>query len=144
MGKSTIEIENEMAKAKDIEEIEAILEREGIGNTRFCDRLVQLCDEKKQSSATLLEKMAISKSQLCAIRNGTRNPSRETVIKLALALELSLEETNELLKLAGYKELYAKNQDDAIIAFGLRKKLDVYQINELLKSKNSKINLLDE
>jgi hypothetical protein len=56
-------------------------------------------------------------------------------LRIAFALGLSLEELNELLKLAHLKELYAKNVEDAVIIFGMKEHLTPAEIDELLEQK---------
>lgn len=47
-------------------------------------------------------------------------------------MQLSLDETQTLLKSSGYAPLYAKNPFDCIVIYGLCRKLSVAQINDLL------------
>ena len=47
-------------------------------------------------------------------------------------MELNIEEIQQLLKCAGYPQLYVKRPFDSVILYGLCKKLSVPQINELL------------
>ena len=76
--------------------------------------------------------------------NGTRNPKKGNIIKIAVAMKLTLEEANELLKLAGQKELYAKNKEDAIVMFGLKNDLQITQIEELLTDAGCRLHLIEE
>ena len=46
-------------------------------------------------------------------------PSRAVILNIGLALDLSLEELNTLLKAARYQELYARDTVDAVIIWGL-------------------------
>ena len=144
MAKTTEEIANEMDAANSIEEIMEILEKYNIGRQTFGDRLLELCAQYGVKTSELQKNVAVSKSQFYAAVNGTREPSKETVLKIAITLGVTQEEINELLKLAKHKELYAKNNEDAIILFGLNKKMDIYEIDNLLKQYDSKIRLLDE
>lgn len=144
MRKSTEEIENEMKRAKTWDDLKEIMKKNGIGRETFGDRLLELCTKYEVRPADLERKVAISKSQFYAVMNGTRNPSKENVIKIALGLGVTIEEINALLKLAKHKELYPKNKEDAIIKFGIEHKKDIYEINEMLKEYGSKINLIDE
>ena len=73
-----------------------------------------------------------------------KRPSKKTVIKVAFALNATVEETNLLLKSSGNKELYPRQEEDSIIEFGLRNHMDVYQVEELLKKRGSKLSLLDK
>lgn len=143
-NKSTEEIANEMNNAKSIEELNNILTKYGIGRKTFGDRLLELCANYQVKPSALQLRVAISKSQFYAAINGTREISKENILKIALELGISIEETNELLKLAKHKELYPKNEDDAIILFGINMKMSIDEIDNLLKEYKSKIRLLDK
>lgn len=66
------------------------------------------------------------------ILNGTKNPGRNKVIALSLALQLSLDDTQRALTLSGESILYSKNKRDSALIFALQKNLSVQQTNELL------------
>ncbi len=144
MRKSTKEIANEMDRATSFEEVKEIIRQNSIGRETFGDRLLELCAEYDKTPAELLKDLTISKSQFYAVLNGERRPSRVAVIKIVLTLGVNLAEADELLKLAGYKELYPKSREDAVIRFGIEHKKNIYEINEVLKEYDSKVNLLDK
>ena len=66
------------------------------------------------------------------IFSGLRIPERKKILCLAIAMELSLDEVQTLLKSAGYSTLYVKLPFDSIILYGICKKLSVVEINEIL------------
>ena len=51
---------------------------------------------------------------------------------LGVAMELNIEEIQQLLKCAGYSPLYVKIPFDSAVLYGLCKGLSVVEINELL------------
>lgn len=59
-------------------------------------------------------------------------PGRDKVLQLALAMHLSLRETDRLLQAAGASRLYCKDQRDAIIIFCLDRGLSLLETNEAL------------
>ena len=65
--------------------------------------------------------------------NGTRRPSRELLLRLALLLKLG-EEAQRLLKIAGRQPLYARNRRDAAVLYALTHGLTVEETEELLES----------
>ena len=142
MQKSTKEIENELSHATTFQELKEMIDKNEIEKQSFGAKLLELCEKYEVKAPELQKNVAISKSQFYAVLNGTRKPSRILIIKISLVLGIMLEEINYLLKLAGYKELYAKNKEDAIIKFGIEHKKSIYEINEVLKEYN--YNLLDE
>lgn len=66
------------------------------------------------------------------IFKGQRNPSRDKVLQIALAMELGIRETNRLLKAAGVNELYCKDRRDAIVLFCVDHGYSLQKTNEEL------------
>ena len=142
MSESTKEILNKIESANTWEELGDILR--GLEKITFGDRLSQLCVKYQIKPSKLQLEVAVSKTMFYDVMNGTRKPSKETVIKIALVMKITEEELNELLKLAGHKELYSKKKEDAIIIFGLKNKKDIVEIDELLKEYGSKIRIKEQ
>ena len=59
-------------------------------------------------------------------------PSKRTAIALAVALELSLDETEDLLKRAGYALSHAVKFDVIVEYFIINGKYDILEINQVL------------
>ena len=59
-------------------------------------------------------------------------PGKRTVIALAVALKLSVEETDSLLKRAGYALSHAVIFDVIVEYFILHGQYDIFKINEVL------------
>ena len=66
------------------------------------------------------------------IFSGLRVPERKKLLCLSIAMKLTLDEVQTLLKCAGYSTLYVKLPFDSIVLYGICKKLSVVEINELL------------
>ena len=66
------------------------------------------------------------------IFSGTRHPERKKLLCLAVGMSLNLEETQTLLKCAGYAPLYVKMPFDSVVIYGVCKQLSVIEINEIL------------
>lgn len=141
MAESTNEILNQIESAKSWEELGDILD--GLEQVTFGNRLTELCVKYQTKPSKLQLSVAISKTMFYDVMKGDRIPSKETVIKIAFALHATEEELNELLKLAGQKELYPKKKEDAIIMFGLKNHKSVEEIVQLLKEYGSKLELLE-
>ena len=63
---------------------------------------------------------------------------------MGVAMNLSVEELNELLKLANLKELYAKRKEDAIIIYGINNKMKIDEIDVLLVESGSSFTLSEK
>lgn len=85
---------------------------------------VEKCDVGKRGGFT--------GNYLYQIFSGMKNASRDKLIQIALGFPLTLEETQHLLHLGGYSELYIRNRRDAFIMFAMEKKYTIRQLNELL------------
>jgi len=95
--------------------------------------LLKLIDKKGMTEVECYKKANIHKNVFWKIKNDSKHkPSKPTVIAFAIALELSIEETNALLKSAGFA-LSHNNLFDMIIEFYIINKVyDVFEINEAL------------
>lgn len=69
---------------------------------------------------------------------GTRQPSRDSLICICVAMEMDLEETQTILKIAGFAALYPKTKRDSIIILGLNENKTVPEINETLYDNGEK------
>lgn len=95
--------------------------------------LLQLLLEKKGlKKAQVIRRAEIAEIYGYQIFSGVRLPERKKLLCIAVGMELNIEETQQLLKCAGYSQLYVKLPFDSIILYGLCKKLSIMQINELL------------
>ncbi len=94
--------------------------------------LDRLMKEKSLKKSQVIKASELSEVYAYQIFSGVRVPERKKLLCLAVAMKLSIEETQTLLKTAGYAPLYVKLSFDSILLYGLCKGLSVVQINELL------------
>ena len=76
----------------------------------------------------------MSKSYGYQILRGERVPGRDILLRTALALGLSLKETQRLLAVGGCGALYPRVRRDAAVIFALNQKMSLLQAEELLSS----------
>ncbi len=90
------------------------------------------------SKAALARKAGMSEVYLHQVFSGRRSPSRDRLICLCMGMELTMEETQAMLKQAGYAALYPKNRRDAIISYGILHGIGLHELNDRLFSENEK------
>ena len=104
----------------------------------FAALLAALYDKKDISKAALARRAGISEVYLHQVFSGRRNPSRDRLVCICVGLGVSLEETQTLLKHAGYAQLYPRVKRDAIISHGLIHGTELNEINDKLFTENEK------
>lgn len=106
--------------------------------TMFIEFFYKLLEKNQLTIKQLVYKTTISQSYLYQIASKKRRLGRDTAIVLAFAMQLSLEETQKLLKYSGNAVLYPKVRRDAIIICCIDSKMTFEQANEILLEKSEK------
>ena len=128
---STEEMLNELSSLRDFQKFSIQHQNEFI-NTHLPAHLLKLLQQKNISKAQVIHQANLDRVYGYQIFNGTRTPTREKLLQLAFGFRLSLEETQEILKIAGVAPLYAKIKREAAIIFCLNKKYSLDEAQEFL------------
>ena len=106
--------------------------------SNIAELLSQLYDRKAITKADLARRAGISEVYIHQVFSGRRRPSRDRLVCICVGLGSTLEETQELLKQAGYAQLYPKNKREAIIAHGIIHGTALNEINDRLFREDEK------
>ena len=96
----------------------------------FTEKLLELIDKTGKKDSEIYKKANLSKQHFSKIRNNPHyKPTKPTAIALALALELDLEATKDLIGRAGYALTNSSKFDLIIRYFIEQKNYNVVEIN---------------
>ena len=109
-----------------------------LSHQSLLEHLEGLLREKHLTKADVINRANLATSSGYHIFAGEKAPSRDKVISLAVGFGLNLDESQQLLKYAGHRELYAREKRDSILIFCLNHHYNIVQVNETLASNGLK------
>lgn len=133
--KTTEELINEIKQSRNILDF---LERndEELKLKKLPEYLNEWLKIKNTTKARVIDRSQLNKAYVYQIFQGKKYPSRDKIICLTFGFEMTVEETQTLLKQAGYQELYPRDPRDALLLFAIEKKMNILDANFLLYDHN--------
>ncbi|MBO7453366.1 MAG: helix-turn-helix transcriptional regulator [Clostridiales bacterium] len=122
-----------LQNSKDLAELSNyICNIDGSSSDSLSEHLKQLMKEKNINASELIKRSRIERTYCYQILNGRKKQGRDKIIAIALALSLSVDETQRVLRIAKEGDLYAKDKRDCILIFALNHKYNLLDTNQLL------------
>jgi len=136
--KDTIFLQEALRKSGSLEKFEEENDSELCAQS-VADYLNELLIKYDGKKPEIGKRANLDEGYMYQIFNGRRNAKRDKLLQLAFGFPLTLEETQRLLRLGGYGELYVRRKRDTYLMFALEKGYDVMQTNNLLYEKGVEI-----
>lgn len=129
--KSTDELRHEIKTATDMEDY-LTRNQEHFLKDSLSEHLHMLLTRKNLRRADVIRGSLLGRAYVYRIFAGDKIPSRDKLIALSFGLKLSTEETQKMLKLSGNRELYARDERDALLLFALQRNKSIMDANGML------------
>lgn len=84
------------------------------------------------SKSDIINKSDLGYVYFYDVINGRKIPSTDKIVRLALAMKMTLEQCQTALKYSGKSPLYPRLKRDSILIFAINHNYDIYQTAELL------------
>ncbi|MBS2967626.1 helix-turn-helix transcriptional regulator [Metabacillus sp. KIGAM252] len=98
----------------------------------FNQILFEFLEKKALTDSELYKKAGIDRRHFSKMRASGYRPRKKTALSLALAMELDMDELEDLLSAAGYSISYSEDRDLIVKYFVEKGIYDLFQINECL------------
>ena len=130
-NKSTDDLKQELMSDPDIDSY--IRKNESCFVSRsVTELLTEFYERRNMTKSQLARKSNMSEVYLYQVFAGRRKPSRNKILCMCIGMELSIEDTQRLLKEAAYAQLYPRIRREAIIYHGIVHHTPLDEINDKL------------
>ena len=100
------------------------------------EKASEFWEEKRQkcvlNNSDIINLADIGYTYFYDIIAGKKKPSRDKLVRLAIAMGFTLNEVQKAMQIYLYSALYPRIKRDSILLFGINKKMTINDINELL------------
>lgn len=91
-----------------------------------------IIESKNYSKSNIINKADFSYCYFYEVINGRKSPTKDKVVRLALAMKMTIDECQQALKVSGRSALHPKNRRDSILIYAIEQQMTVIQCNNLL------------
>ena len=130
MKKNTEELVNEIIEGKNMAEYLASNAEEFL-DIPLGAHLKELLKRKGMRMSQVADR-SNKGEYIYQVFRGIKNPGRDVVLCIALAMKLDLEEVQYLLRIGRMICLDARNRRDSIVMFGIVRGISVAEVNDIL------------
>ena len=95
--------------------------------------LCELLDEKGLKRSDVVVRTGLDKAYVYQIFAGKKNPSRDKLITIAIGMKFREEETRRMLQLSGHRELWPKDERDALLLFAVQRGMSLEEVHTELE-----------
>ena len=134
--KDTTELYNELKKDSNVKNF--LESNQSEMKLQLHEYLNQLLHDKNLKKSKVIDQVGFDSTHAYHIFSGLKKPSRESLIAIARAMKLNLDETQYLLRYGNFGILYPRSPRDAILISAIEKNLSVKDTNDLLDSLGEK------
>lgn len=92
----------------------------------------EIINKKGYSKSNIINKSDFSYCYFYDVINGRKMPTKDKVVRLALAMKMNIDECQQALKISGRSALYPKVRRDSVLIYAIEKHFTVTQCNDLL------------
>lgn len=93
----------------------------------------KMCGKSEMSKSNIINKSEFNYSFFYDVISGRKIPARDKIIRLALTMNLSLDDCQQALRLSDKALLYPKIKRDSVIIYAVNNNLTITECSNLLK-----------
>lgn len=129
---NTLQTTDDLMKRLQEETLEQALQSTG-SLPPFPQYIAQMCAARGETREIAIRRAGIERSYGYQLFNGTRKPSRDKTIQLAIGFGLDVKQTQALLKVARQSQLIPQERRDAAILYAILHALRFDAVQRLLE-----------